>query len=89
MPITEPGLSGAMNLNQANTSSALWSISDVDPWNLACPFTETVTSRVYGSPTSSGVTRYGPSWLPSCRLTARRRLLDIEGHDGDGMVCFQ
>ena len=30
-PITEPGLRGAMNLNQANTSSALWLISDVDP----------------------------------------------------------
>jgi len=51
------GLDGAMNLNQANTSPALWLISDVDPWYLSCPFTKTVTLRLYGSPTSSGVTR--------------------------------
>ena len=44
-PITEPGLSGAMNPSQANTSSALWLISAVDPWYLTCPSTETVTLR--------------------------------------------
>jgi len=27
-----------MNPNHANASSALWLISDVDPWYLTCPF---------------------------------------------------
>jgi len=33
-PIAVPGWRGAMKANQANMASALWLISDVDPWYL-------------------------------------------------------